>query len=153
MGKPGLPRCRPAVLVGLSLPPHLLLTQPVLSDSGDSGYEEYEEENAHIITEHSGRQLVDQVVRDFTPVDLPELLVITGRACTRILSGYEKNKLEEEKILSSLRAEGLLARPGGKAKSGISFEIVDIKTDIASDTFISSSSHLPDFKLRFFITK
>ena len=88
-------------------------------------------------------------MQDFSPVDLPELLVITGRACTRILSGYEKNKQEEEKILSSLRAEGLLARPGGKAKSGISFEIVDIKTDIATtDTFVSSSSHLPDFKLR-----
>ena len=95
---------------------------------------------------------MEQVVRDFNPVDLPELLGITGRACTRILSGYEKNKQEEEKILSSLRAEGLLARPGGKAKSGISFEIVDIKTDIATtDTFVSSSSHLPDFKLRWFI--
>ena len=124
----------------------------IFPDSGDSGYEEYEEEYSHIITEHSGKQLVEQVVRNFTPVDLPELLVITGRACTRILSGYEKNKQEEENILSSLRAEGLLARPGGKAKSGISFEIVDIKTDIAStDTFVSSSSHLPGFKLRLFI--
>ena len=128
----------------------VLLSFSIFTDSGDSGYEEYEEEYSHIITEHSGKQLVEQVVRDFTPVDLPELLVITGRACTRILSGYEKNKQEEEKILSSLRAEGLLARPGGKAKSGISFEIVDIKTDIAADTFISSSSHLPDFKLRLF---
>ena len=92
---------------------------------------------------------MEQVVQDFSPVDLPELLVITGRACTRILSGYEKNKQEEEKILSSLRAEGLLARPGGKAKSGISFEIVDIKTDIAADSFVSTSSLLPGGKLRY----
>ena len=92
--------------------------------------------------------MVEQVVQDFAPVDLPELLVITGRACTRILSGYEKNKQEEENILSSLRAEGLLARPGGKAKYGISFEIVDIKTDLEADTFVSSSSLLPGGKLR-----
>ena len=122
----------------------------MFADSGDSGYEEYEEEYAHIITEHSSRQQVEQVVQDFTPVDLPELLVITGRACTRILSGYEKNKQEEENILSSLRAEGLLARPGGKAKSGISFEIVDIKSDIAADSFVVSASHLPGGKLRYF---
>ena len=127
----------------------VLLSFSIFTDSGDSGYEEYEEEYSHIITEHSGKQLVEQVVRDFTPVDLPELLVITGRACTRILSGYEKNKQEEEKILSSLRAEGLLARPGGKAKSGISFEIVDIKTDIAADSFVSTSSLLPGGKLRY----
>ena len=82
-------------------------------DSGDSGYDEYEDDNAHIIIEHSTKNLVDQVVQEFKPVDLPELLVITGRACTRILSGYEKSKKEEQNILASLRAEGLLAKPGG----------------------------------------
>ena len=43
----------------------------------------------------------------FPQVDLPELLVITGRACTRIMSGYQKTKKDEAKILESLREEGL----------------------------------------------
>ena len=47
-------------------------------------------------------------------MDLPELLVITGRACTRILSGYQKTKIDETRILESLRDEGLLAKPNGK---------------------------------------
>ena len=47
-------------------------------------------------------------------MDLPELLVITGRACTRILSGYQKTKIDETRILESLRDEGLLAKPKGK---------------------------------------
>jgi len=116
-------------------------------DSGDSGYDEYEDENAHIITEHSGKDLVNSVVENFKPVDLPELLVITGRACTRILSGYEKTKKEEQNILASLRAEGLLAKPGGKAQGGISFEIVDMKAGDLKESFISTSSLLPGKKL------
>ena len=56
-------------------------------DSADSGYDEYEEEYSHIITENSPSDLVRQVEANFRPVDLPELLVITGRACARILSG------------------------------------------------------------------
>ena len=119
-----------------------------ISDSGDSGYDEYEDDYAHIITENSARDKVEQVMTDFRPVDLPELLVITGRACTRILSGYEKNKIEEEKILSSLRTEGLLAKPGGKSKSGMSFEIVDMNSDLLNASFASTSSFLPSHKLR-----
>ena len=59
----------------------------------------------------------------------------------RILSGYQKSKNEEEQILASLREEGLLAKPGGRAQvgatpvlqgftgqGGISFEIVDVST-------------------------
>ena len=117
-------------------------------DSGDSGYDEYEDENAHIITEHSAKDLVNGVIQEFKPVDLPELLVITGRACTRILSGYEKTKKEEQNILASLRAEGLLAKPGGKAQGGISFEIVDMKAGDLKESFISTSSLLPGKKLR-----
>lgn len=94
-------------------------------DSNDSGYDEYDEEYSHIITESSSPELVQKVERDFRPVDLPELLVITGRACTRILSGYQKNKAEEAKILSSLREEGLLAKPKIKTTGGMSFEVVD----------------------------
>ena len=56
-------------------------------DSNDSGYDEYDEEYNHIITENSEPHLVKKVEQDFTAADLPELLVITGRACTRILSG------------------------------------------------------------------
>ena len=55
-------------------------------------------------------------MEEFQPVQLPELLVITGRACTRILSGYQKTKKEEETILANLREEGLLAKPGGKGQ-------------------------------------
>ena len=39
------------------------------------------------------------MTEEFEPVDLPELLVITGRACARILSGYQKGKSEEGRIL------------------------------------------------------
>merc|ERR1712141_898759 len=51
-------------------------------DSNDSGYDEYEEEYSHIITENSSVELIKKVEQDFRVVDLPELLVITGRACT-----------------------------------------------------------------------
>ena len=66
-----------------------------------------------------------KVEADFQPADLPELLVITGRACVRILSGYQKNKMEEGRILDALREEGLLAKPKGKTAGGLSFEVVD----------------------------
>ena len=49
----------------------------------DSGYDEYEDDYAHIITEHSDKNVVEDIIKQFQPVDLPELLVITGRACTR----------------------------------------------------------------------
>jgi len=115
-------------------------------DSGDSGYDEYDEDYSHIITEYSSKDIVEAIIQEFRPVDLPELLVITGRACTRILSGYEKNKQEEERILSDLRTEGLLAKPGGKSKSGMSFEIVDMNSDL-NESFVSTSSLLPSVKL------
>lgn len=54
-----------------------------MSNGEDSGYDDYDEEYCHIITEHSAAELVAKVEREFTPVDLPELLVITGRACSR----------------------------------------------------------------------
>ena len=53
----------------------------MILDSGDSGYDEYEDDYAHIITEHSAKEIVEIVTHDFRPVDLPELLVITGRHC------------------------------------------------------------------------
>ena len=139
-----------------------------------SGYDEYEDEYAHIITENSGKGLVEQVVQDFQPVQLPELLVITGRACTRILSGYQKTKKEEETILASLREEGLLAKPGGKGQvlghssfvckfghiinlaslgqGGISFEIVDIASagEDLSVGVAPPQGVIPDRKLRYF---
>jgi len=140
--------CRPAKVVTDTGP--VSRSAPVSAnsqDSGDSGYDEYEDENAHIITEHSTKDLVNGVIQEFKPVDLPELLVITGRACTRILSGYEKTKKEEQNILASLRAEGLLAKPGGKSQGGISFEIVDMKAGDLKESFISTSSLLPEKKL------
>jgi len=118
-------------------------------DSGDSGYDEYEDEYAHIITENSPKGLVEQVVEDFKPAELPELLVITGRACTRILSGYQKSKKEEETILANLREEGLLAKPGGKGQGGISFEIVDIATagEDLSVGVVAPQAAIPECKL------
>jgi len=141
--------CRPTKTIMSDTEP-VSRSAPVSStslDSGDSGYDEYEDENAHIITEHSAKDLVNNVIQEFKPVDLPELLVITGRACTRILSGYEKTKKEEQNILASLRAEGLLAKPGGKAQGGISFEIVDMAAGDLKESFISTSSLLPGKKL------
>ena len=93
------------------------------------------------------------MVEEFQPVQLPELLVITGRACTRILSGYQKTKKEEETILASLREEGLLAKPGGKGVAGISFEIVDIATagEDLSVGVVAPQGVIPDKKLRYFI--
>ena len=100
---------------------------------------------SHRITEHSDQELVKKVESEFRAVDLPELLVITGRACTRILSGYQKNKAEETKILESLRDEGLLAKPKGKTAGGVSFEVVDAnilenntEENASKDAFISS---------------
>ena len=49
--------------------------------------------------------------------------------------------------MSNLRSEGLLAKPGGKSKSGMSFEIVDMNSDL-NESFVSSSSLLPIHKLR-----
>ena len=95
------------------------------SGGADSGYDEYDEEYSHIITENSPKEIVAKIESDFQPADLPELLVITGRACARILSGYQKNKLEEGKILDALREEGLLAKPKGKTAGGMSFEVID----------------------------
>ena len=93
------------------------------------------------------------MVEEFQPVQLPELLVITGRACTRILSGYQKTKKEEETILASLREEGLLAKPGGKGVAGISFEIVDIATagEDLSVGVVAPQGVIPDKKLRYFL--
>ena len=83
----------------------------------------------------------------FRSVELPELLVITGRACTRLLSGYQKNKAEELSILASLREEGLLAKPGGKNPGGLSFEIVDASDQDLSASFNKASEFIPSKKL------
>ena len=93
---------------------------------------------------------MEQVVEDFKPAELPELLVITGRACTRIFSGYQKTKKEEETILANLREEGLLAKPGGKGQGGISFEIVDIATagEDLSVGVVAPQAAIPECKLR-----
>ena len=40
-------------------------------DSVDSGYDEYDEDNNHIITEHSTADAVKEVEDSFRPVDLP----------------------------------------------------------------------------------
>lgn len=85
-----------------------------------------------------------QVESDFKPVDLPELLVITGRACTRTLSGYQKNKMEEARILDALREEGLLAKPKGKTSGGMSFEVVDASVINSSSANIRKSVPLND---------
>jgi hypothetical protein len=37
-------------------------------NSDDSGYDEYDEENSHIITEHSAPELVAKVEKEFKPV-------------------------------------------------------------------------------------
>ena len=50
--------------------------------------------------------------------------------------------------MSDLRTEGLLAKPGGKSKSGMSFEIVDMNSDL-NESFVSTSSLLPSVKLRY----
>ena len=47
-----------------------------------------------------------EVEDSFRPVDLPELLVITGRACKRILSGAQRSKNEEAAILQEMRSQG-----------------------------------------------
>ena len=62
--------------------------------------------HSHIITEHSTADAVKEVEDSFRPVDLPELLVITGRACKRILSGAQRTKNEEAAILEEMRSQG-----------------------------------------------
>ena len=45
-------------------------------------------------------------MRDWTVEHYAELLVITGRACKRILSGAQRNKNEEAAILEEMRSQG-----------------------------------------------
>ena len=80
---------------------------------------------------------MERVIKEFKPAELPELLVITGRACARILSGYQKGKLQESKILDTLREEGLLAKNQGKTAGGFSFEVVD--QNVKQERFITSA--------------
>ena len=62
------------------------------------------------------------------------------------MSGYQKGKADEAKILESLREEGLLAMPKGKTAGGLSFEVVDAnvvfdskpENDGEGDVFVSS---------------
>ena len=62
------------------------------------------------------------------------------------MSGYQKGKADEAKILESLREEGLLAMPKGKTAGGLSFEVVDANVvfdskpdnDTEGDIFVSS---------------
>ncbi|KAF0306759.1 hypothetical protein FJT64_021806 [Amphibalanus amphitrite] len=77
----------------------------------------------HVITEASPAERVAQVERDFVPPLNLELEVV-GRAVPRLLSGYQKNRREEQQVLQSLREEGLIATPAERASSGVSFEIV-----------------------------
>ena len=46
-------------------------------------------------------------------------LEVVGKAVPRLLSGYQKNRMEEKQILQSLREEGLIAMPKAKATNGL----------------------------------
>ncbi|XP_037085576.1 uncharacterized protein LOC119106470 [Pollicipes pollicipes] len=95
-------------------------------ESADSGIYDLDENYSHVITEHSAAEMVKLVERDFKPPYELELEVV-GKAVPRLLSGYQKNRMEEKQILQSLREEGLIAMPKAKATNGLSFDIVDIK--------------------------
>ena len=62
------------------------------------------------------------------PLKHPSLLadlIVTGKQCPRLLSGYEKARQEEQAILASLREEGFIATSKQKCSTGIAFEIVE----------------------------
>ncbi|CAG7822307.1 unnamed protein product, partial [Allacma fusca] len=78
------------------------------------------------ITENSDQQLVRKVISEFNPPNNLELVII-GIPCSRLLSAVQRTKLEEARILESLRNEGLIARPLKNALNATGFEIVEHK--------------------------
>ncbi|CAH1775013.1 unnamed protein product [Owenia fusiformis] len=90
--------------------------------STDSGFDD--EAYANVITEDSDPTKVSSIEEDFG--DEKELLDfgLVGQKCEQRLSAKDKSRMEEQRIMASLRDEGLIARPKSRAAGGMSFEII-----------------------------
>lgn len=100
-------------------------TSKASKHSGDSGFSAGAgSENAHIITESSDPNRVKNIEEEFeSPRGLD--LGVVGQACQQRLSAKDKDRMEEQRVMATLRQEGLIARPVSRAaKFGVSFDIV-----------------------------
>ncbi|XP_076064371.1 uncharacterized protein LOC143038701 [Oratosquilla oratoria] len=114
------------------------------SDSTDSGIYDLDDDYSFVITENSPAELIKRVELDFTPVENMDL-TITGKACPRMLSGYQKSREEEAAILENLRDEGLISTSRQKSGGGVSFHIVEMtpKVESAGSNKLNPKDFLP----------
>ncbi|XP_018008273.1 uncharacterized protein LOC108665974 [Hyalella azteca] len=111
-------------------------------ESSDSGISDPGEEYAFVITENSPPEVVKKVEEAFIPVENLNL-IITGKACPRLLSGYQQTRVEEAAILESLRQEGFIATSKSKSAGGISFEVVEAAPGTVSVGSIKPENLVP----------
>lgn len=89
--------------------------------SMDSGFSDVE--YARVVTEFSQPEKIKEVEENFeTPRNLD--LGVTGQSVPQRNSAKDKSRLEEQRVIASLRDEGLIQRPVSRAACGMSFEIV-----------------------------
>ena len=50
---------------------------------------------------------------------------VVGRQCPQRYSAKDKERMEEQRILASLREEGLITRPMSRATGGLAFEVTE----------------------------
>jgi len=91
--------------------------------SADSGFDGEDTFMQQIISEESDPNKVREIEQAWeSPRDLD--LGIVGKAVQQRSSAKDKERLEEQRILASLREEGLISRTVGKSGGGVCFEVV-----------------------------
>ena len=73
-------------------------------------------------------------------------LGIVGKQCPQRLSAKDKERLDEQRVLASLRDEGFIKRPLSRAAGGYSFEIVMDKPN-PSEYLLGSPIKKPPVRL------
>ena len=86
--------------------------------SRQSSLPEYFLTSCHIPSSSYLHPISPSLPHSRTSPSVPELEVV-GRAVPRLLSGYQRNRREEQQVLQSLREEGLIATPAERASSGV----------------------------------
>lgn len=90
--------------------------------STDSGFDD--EAYANVITEDSDPNKVSKIEQDFGNEREDLDLGLTGTRCSQRLSAKDQERLQEQRILASLREEGLISRPKSRAAGGLAYEII-----------------------------
>jgi len=113
-------------------------TSKVSHHSMDSGYADVE--YARVVTEFSQPEQIKEVEENFeSPRGLE--LGVTGTAVSQRSSAKDKDRMEEQRVIASLREEGLIQRPVSRAACGMSFEI------IAENAAMFGEGHRPPARL------